>query len=181
MKKTYIVMAISAAFIACGNPDSKTEKVEENTVETTAEENSNEEGTEMAPEGDNVHFGKIIDQEGAKTIDEFAAAMEGQDSLEIKISAVATDVCQKKGCWMKVELADGESMRIKFKDYGFFVPLDISGKNVVFSGKAYTETTTVDELKHYAEDGGASEEEIAAITEDETKLTFLADGVMIVE
>lgn len=181
MKKTYLILVASAAIMACGAPESNAEKAEETTMETEAatEEVAVEEEYEMAAEGDSLHFGRLIDESGAKSVEEFAMAMEGQDSLDVKIHAVARDVCQKKGCWMKVELADGEMMRIKFKDYGFFVPMDISGKEVVFSGKAYTETTPVEELRHYAEDGGATEEEIAAITEDETKVTFMADGVMI--
>lgn len=174
-------MLASAALMACGTPESKTENTEESatTEETAVEEVAEEEEYEMASADDSLHFGRLIDEDGAKTIDDFAMAMDGKDSMDVKIRAIAKDVCQKKGCWMTVELADGESMRIKFKDYGFFVPMDISGKEVVFSGKAYTETTPVDELRHYAEDGGATEEEIAAITEDETKVTFMADGVMI--
>jgi hypothetical protein len=35
--------------------------------------------------------------------------------------------------------------------------------------------------KHYAEDGGATQEEIDAITGDQVKLTFVADGVKIKE
>ncbi|KAA3650995.1 MAG: DUF4920 domain-containing protein [Bacteroidetes bacterium] len=133
----------------------------------------------MAAEGDSTHFGALINDEGAVSTDEFLAMMEGKDSLEIKLAAVATEVCQKKGCWMKVETAEGETMRIRFKDYGFFVPKDLAGKEVVFSGKAYKETVSVEDLKHYAEDGGESEEEIAAITEPETSITFMADGVLI--
>ncbi|MCB0803492.1 MAG: DUF4920 domain-containing protein [Flavobacteriales bacterium] len=133
----------------------------------------------MAAEGDSTHFGALINDEGAVSTDEFLAMMEGKDSLEIKLAAVATEVCQKKGCWMKVETAEGETMRIRFKDYGFFVPKDLAGKEVVFSGKAYKETVSVEDLKHYAEDGGESEEAIAAITEPETSITFMADGVLI--
>jgi len=34
-------------------------------------------------------------------------------------------------------------------------------------------------LRHYAEDAGKSKEEIEKITEPETNLMFLADGVLI--
>lgn len=173
MKKGLLLFAVAAFAFACSQPAAET--TEESTEETMHEETAAAE-EEMT---DSVHFGEMIDAEGALFIDEFSAKMAEQDSMEVKISAIAEEVCQKKGCWMKVKLADGEMMRIRFKDYGFFVPKDLAGKEVVFSGKAFRETVSVEDLKHYAEDGGASEEEIAAITEPEDKISFMADGVMI--
>ena len=61
---------------------------------------------------------------------------------------------------------------VKFKDYGFFMPKDISGKEVILNGKAYVNEVPVDEQRHYAEDAGKSEEEIAAITEPKKDLFF---------
>lgn len=72
-----------------------------------------------------------------------------------------------------------EEMMVKFKDYGFFVPTDISGREVVMHGVAYYQTTSVEELQHYAEDAGKSAEEIATITEPKRELRFLADGVKL--
>lgn len=163
--------------VACGEkPQAEnTEEQSEVVDETTAEEGAVKEEN---PEG---HFGQIIEAEGAKTMEEFAGLMDGNDSVNVKLLAVAADVCQKKGCWMKVKTADGEEMRVRFKDYGFFVPKDLTGKQIVFEGVAFRDTTSVEDLKHYAEDGGKSEEEIAAITEPEINTSFIADGVVIVE
>lgn len=80
---------------------------------------------------------------------------------------------------MTIDKGDGSSMRVSFKDYGFFVPKDISGKTVIVEGKATVTTTTVEELRHFAEDAGKSKEEIAKITEGKTELTFEADGVIV--
>jgi hypothetical protein len=41
------------------------------------------------------------------------------------------------------------------------------------------DTTTVAQLRHYAEDAGKSKEEIAKITEPKIELTFMADGVIV--
>lgn len=180
MKKiAYLFIATSVVFaFACGEAEKKVES-EENVTESEQVEEEVAEETEE--EGDGVHFGEIIEEEGALTVDDFAAKMNGKDSLKVKILATATDVCQKKGCWMKVQTADGGKMRIRFKDYGFFVPKDISGKQVVFEGVAFQDTTTVEDLRHYAEDAGKSAEEIAAITEPEIQTSFLAHGVLIKE
>ena len=74
---------------------------------------------------------------------------------------------------------DKESMFVKFKDYGFFMPKDIVGKTVIMEGVAYRETTSVEELRHYAEDEGKSKEEIEKITEPQVELKFMASGVLI--
>ena len=120
-------------------------------------------------QGDN--YGAKIDGSGTISMKELVAKMEGKEELNVKVEGKVAEVCQTKG--------DGSNMRVTFKDYGFFVPKNISGKTVVISGKAYINTTTVEELKHYAEDAGKSKEEIAKITTAEKELAFEADGVIV--
>jgi len=67
------------------------------------------------------------------------------------------------------------------KDYSFFVPTDLRGKTAVLEGKAYNRTTSVSELKHYAEDANKSKEEIEAITKEKKDVRFLASGILVVE
>ena len=80
---------------------------------------------------------------------------------------------------MNLAIGNGETMRVTFKDYGFFVPKDCSGKTAIVQGKAYMDTTTVEMLKEYAKDDGKSEEEIAKITAPEIEMVFEAEGVII--
>ena len=80
---------------------------------------------------------------------------------------------------MKLDLGNSKESMVRFKDYGFFVPLDADNKEVIVNGKAYVTKISVDELKHYAKDGGKSEEEIAAIIEPEFTYAFEADGVLM--
>jgi len=124
-------------------------------------------------------FGEKIDADGALAATELNKKAKETPAFDSKVSGVVESVCQVKGCWMKVKLEDGQTMRVTFKDYGFFVPKDIAGKTVVFEGNAKTKTTSVDELRHYAEDGGKSKEEVAKITEPKTELTFVANGVLV--
>lgn len=106
--------------------------------------------------------------------------MKVGDTTAVKVKGTIADVCVKKGCWIKMPVGD-ESATVKFKDYGFFLPKNGKGKEVILSGKAFKNITPVDELKHYAEDAGKTKEEIAAITEDEVTLSFVADGAMVEE
>lgn len=124
-------------------------------------------------------FGDSITAQGAMTGHDFGHAIAHVDSTPAKVTGVVTTVCQKKGCWMTMDVGHGESMRITFKDYGFFVPKDCAGKTVVIEGMAYRQVTPVEELRHYAEDEGKSAEEIAAITQPKVELRFVARGVLL--
>ncbi|WP_040282423.1 DUF4920 domain-containing protein [Psychroserpens damuponensis] len=129
-------------------------------------------------------FGKKIastDALPAKRMAVHYSNMKVGDTIDAKMIAKVDEVCQAKGCWMTLDLPDGEEVMVKFKDYGFFMPKDISGKEVVINGKAYVNEVPVDEQRHYAEDGGASAEEIAKITEPKKTLSFEADGVLLKE
>jgi hypothetical protein len=101
------------------------------------------------------------------------------DTVTTTLRGTVNKVCQKKGCWMTMDAGDEGSMMVRFQDYGFFVPKDIGGREVVVNGKAYYQLTSVDDLRHYAEDAGKSAEEVAAITEPKRELHFLAEGVRV--
>ncbi|MFI1770771.1 DUF4920 domain-containing protein [Thalassobellus citreus] len=101
------------------------------------------------------------------------------DSINSKMLAKVTSVCQAKGCWMRLDLEDGNEVMVKFKDYGFFMPKDIAGKEVIINGKAFVEEVSVDEQRHYAEDAGKPKEEIALITKPKRTYSFEADGVLL--
>ena len=103
------------------------------------------------------------------------------DSINSKIIAEVNEVCQTKGCWMRLNLDDENEVIVKFKDYGFFVPKDITGKKVIINGMAFVKELSVDEQRHYAEDAGKSTEEIAKITEPKKTFSFEADGVLVAQ
>lgn len=104
--------------------------------------------------------------------------MKPGDTINTKVKAEIIEVCSKKGCWMTLDMDDEKEVMVKFKDYGFFMPLDAKGE-VIISGKAFVAETPVDELKHYAEDAGKSKEEIEAITVPQLEYKFEADGVLL--
>ncbi len=101
------------------------------------------------------------------------------DTVNVKFKTTVNEVCQKKGCWMMAKLSDDEQVRVTFKDYGFFVPMNAAESEAVVQGKAFLNVTTVDQLKHFAEDAGKTAEEIETITEPEVGYGFVADAVML--
>ena len=102
-----------------------------------------------------------------------------ENKYEGKITGKVSEVCLEKGCWMKLEKANGEKVMVKFKDYGFFMPKDIVGKEVVLEGEAVVKEVSVKQLQHYAKDAGKSEEEIKKITQPKKELQFIAKGVLV--
>ena len=65
-----------------------------------------------------------------------------------KLKAKVIDVCQMKGCWMKLDIGNEKEIMVNFKDYSFFVPKNIIGKNVIVSGNAFKRNISIEELKH---------------------------------
>lgn len=127
-------------------------------------------------------FGEKIEANQASDAKKMLAtyvAMKEADTLKAKFTAKVKEVCKAKGCWMKLELENGEEAMVRFKDYGFFMPLDIAGKQVIVKGLAFVEAMRVDDQKHYAEDAGASKEEIAKIISAKRTYGFEADGVLL--
>jgi hypothetical protein len=102
----------------------------------------------------------------------------GGGEEQVVVEGTIIDVCPKKGCWMRVQDGDDE-LFVRFKDYAFFVPMNAAGHRVIMHGSAEAKVASVEELRHYAEDAGKSAQEIAAITEPETRVTFYADSVFI--
>lgn len=105
-------------------------------------------------------------------------ALSGSEE-NIIIHGTIKEVCKIKGCWMTLADDSGRELFVQFKDYGFFVPRNAVGRTVVIHGQAKTSTMSVEELRHYAADAKKSPEEIAAITQPETRTSFIADSVMI--
>lgn len=143
------------------------------------EEEEGHNSTQVAPVAPGQTYGAAITPEGAVPMTALPTALGTRDSAQVKLTGKASAVCQAKGCWMTLPTADGKQMRVRFRDYAFFVPKDLSGHDVVVSGWAYRSTVPKADLQHYAKDAGKSDQEIAAITKDEQQLTFMADGVLV--
>lgn len=127
-----------------------------------------------------VSYGETMDTESVRKLSEISSLLEGQDSVVVKVEGEIEQTCAMKGCWMTVTNELGEAMRVTFKDYGFFVPKEgQEGKKTIFEGVVRKEMISVEDQRHYAEDGGQSMEEIAAITEPKEVYSFVASGVLI--
>ena len=79
----------------------------------------------------------------------------------MQLQAQVASVCQVKGCWMVLDLGGGTQARVTFKDYGFFVPMDIVGKEAGWGSQVHygvldamapeTADKMYDEIKEHGE------------------------------
>ena len=125
-------------------------------------------------------YGDPIEGRG---FDSYSSVMKniGMKTLEnVSLEGEIIQTCAKKGCWLKMKVPEGDTLMVRFKGYGFFVPKkNVEGKKAIVRGSAFMDTMDVEILRHYAEDGGASKNEILKITEPQYVLGFIADGVLI--
>lgn len=136
-------------------------------------------------EGEKSYFGEEITPQNVMTVAQLQSKMTTNDSLlNVSVKGEIIETCAVKGCWMTVANEGEEPMRIRFTDYGFFVPTEgAGGKETIFTGKAFKDEVSVEWQHHYIDDSGASDEEKAKlkaeITEPKAVVSFLADGVII--
>lgn len=124
-------------------------------------------------------YGDGFETDSILSLDQFSEKIINfGDTLQLTLKGNIKDVCSKKGCWMTLSMPNETDMMVRFKDYGFFVPLGASGE-VIVNGKAFFSETSIEDLRHYAEDAGASAEDIAAIVSPKVSYNFEADGVLI--
>ncbi|SHJ24682.1 DUF4920 domain-containing protein [Pseudozobellia thermophila] len=167
MKRFNILLVFLIVFSACSNRDNKKQANDRETLSVPYRS-----------------YGKEFSPSGVKSHTEMAQIyrdMEVADTLAVRFKATVADVCQAKGCWMKLQLGNGQETMVRFKDYGFFVPKNSTGKEVVVNGLAFVETMGVEDQRHYAMDAGQSEEEVARITAPKQIPGFEADGVLLLE
>lgn len=126
-------------------------------------------------------YGAKTEAANAIPANELPAMLKTKDTVVAKFKAKVIDVCTKKGCWMNLQINDTTTAFVKMKDYGFFVPTDLEGKTVVLDGITYMKTTSVSELKHYAEDAKKPKSEIDAITNPKSEIRVMANGILVVE
>ena len=82
-----------------------------------------------------------------------AEALAGK---QIVVQTRVAKVCQKKGCFF-IAQQGAHSVRVSFKDYGFFVPTDSGGKEVTLLGELVEREVSEAEARHFAEDLGGAE------------------------
>jgi hypothetical protein len=72
----------------------------------------------------------------------------------VRVEGQVRKACEKKGCWMELATdAKSPGVRVTFKDYGFFVPLDSAGSQARVEGVVKVAELSENRAKHYEGEG----------------------------
>ncbi len=119
-------------------------------------------------------FGEDIKLTKAIAMD---VAIKNMSKSEVLVKATVGKVCKKKGCWMTLNNSQSE-YRVTFKDYGFFVPFSLVGKEVLVQGKIEKKVMSLKETRHYIEDEGGDP---SKVTKGRTEYRIVASGVKVIK
>lgn len=125
-------------------------------------------------------YGKEIKAQKAISLDSILGDYTKYENKDVVMEAKVKQVCGAKGCWMTLQGSE-KTFRVKFHDYGFFVPLSLKDKKVWVEGEVIRKTVSISDTKHYLEDAGASKEEIAAVKKPSFEYRIVAKGVRVVK
>lgn len=149
------------ALAACPKNDPPVTKAPAAEVSTVTVATAKEEGDchhddtpAAAPANEKVFRGAPFKGEKAVALTDLLAKPESFDKQTIATEGTVRQVCQKKGCWMELAMAEkGPGARITFKDYEFFVPKDSAGKKAKLEGAVKLAELSEERAKHYASEG----------------------------
>jgi hypothetical protein len=101
----------------------------------------------------------------------------------IRIAGTVEGVCETKGCWINLsDPASNQKLFVKFTcsdEGGRIVPMEAKGRPAIVEGTVVVKEISEADARHYAEDGGASKEEIAKIVGPQKQITVSSPSVQI--
>jgi len=104
------------------------------------------------------------------------------DGQFIRVKGEVSSVCARRGCWLRMSGGQADdSIFVKFTCpvEGRLIPMEAVGHKAVVEGMLKVETTTQADARHYAEDAGKSEAEIAKIVGDQQQLRMVAPAARV--
>jgi hypothetical protein len=120
-------------------------------------------------------FGSALPQSGTPL--SLADLMKNENEYldqEVMVATRIAKVCQKKGCFF-VAQEGASTARVTFKDYGFFIPTDSGGKNVVLLGTFSRKSISKEQAEHYAADLG----EAVAAKPEKFEYSIVASAIKV--
>lgn len=126
------------------------------------------------PSGDD--FGAGLSLSRPTPLAEIVGSPERFAEKPVLVRGRLADVCQRKGCWTVVR--DGTAqVRVRFKDYGFFLPTDATGREAYVEGLAKVVTLSKKDARHYESESRNGDP--GSITGPVREVAFTASGVRL--
>jgi hypothetical protein len=129
----------------------------------------------LASADDVIKRGAAIGDAKAVPLADVLAKADAYAKTPVVVEGVIKQNCENKGCWMVLAPAmDKDGVRVTFKDYAFFIPLDSKGMKARAEGVTAIKTLSKKEADHL-EGEGAKLKRNADGTANE--ISFVASGV----
>lgn len=188
MKRVLLTILIPLTFAACDKTkvEAPEGSVDDNQVaEQTVEEEAVLEEAKPKPAAALADDLKTGEQgfygERFTVIEEpisLASALNEPTEATIKVEATVQTVCKKKGCWFTMggEGVDDE-VRVRMKDYAFFVPRNSEKAHVVAEGTLKQRELSQEEAQHYADDAAEAGETPEKVDAARTVWEFTATAI----
>ncbi len=97
-------------------------------------------------------YGKPLTVKDATKVSDILAKPEQFDGKRVKIEGPVVDVCQTRGCWIKIGGdKDFESLTFKVDDGVIVFPMSARGKTALVEGVVSVTTQSVEEQKKHGE------------------------------
>lgn len=112
----------------------------------------------VAQDDDTETFGVILDKSlPSLSMQDLVIDSSTHLTKPFQVEARIAKVCQKKGCFF-IAQQDQHILRVSFRDYGFFIPTDSSGKTVTLAGELVQKDVSPEQAAHFKADLGSDTE-----------------------
>jgi len=122
-------------------------------------------------------FGEPVTEPEAITTDQLVERLDAELSFDVTVKGTISDACRSEGCWLEISSTAGTPVFVTYKNEAFTLPLGITGRTAIIKGRAFVDSTTVEEQRAEAKEEGLSDDEIMAIQETVYSLALEATGV----
>lgn len=129
-------------------------------------------------------FGDPLSEDAVKvTIDELTTNPEAYVGKLVRVEGLITDVCTKRGCWIKIAGdKDFQEIRFKVKDGVMVFPVEAKGHQAVAEGTwtkfELSKEQVIERGKHHAEEKGETFDE-STVTGPEVHYQLQGKGAVV--
>lgn len=125
--------------------------------------------------GETITRGEVISRDAkAVPLAEVLARPDAYTKNAVVVEGVVKTACERKGCWMQLTADSAPAVRVTFKDYAFFVPLDSKGMKARAEGVTVVKTLSKKEADHLEEEGAKLTRNADGTAKE---VSFVASGV----
>lgn len=135
-----------------------------------------------------VNFGQPMQGSPTDAIpaDVVLTSLDTYDGKQVRLIGQVKEVCAKRGCWMRVAGQDASNSQTVFVKFtcpinGRLIPMEAVDKPVIVEGTLQRAMMSETAARHFAQDGGATPEQLAAIKGPQPVLRMMSASARVMD